>query len=309
MLGLICGLGIITKATFLPLLAAVAIVIVAKDVRLMSAKDRGGLLRPAVFGVAVLALGAWWYILAWIDTGTLIGSNDETFLARQGGLISGLSANFSLWPFLRGLATSVSSFAWSSTWSFAQPGLLLKIPLLILLAALAAGCASHARAFVPSSTDYLSVLTLALFIGSLFYFMLVYIAAGIGNNVPTWYLHSLAPIFSLLVGRGLARALTVPRLQPAVIALVLYSPFFLVIAVGTNLLYYTGCGETGADTHYMVLPPGSACATDLARLWTNLSILGYPSVGFVLFGVGLITMTVGMTVALRRCTAALLMAR
>ena len=111
-LGLICGLGLLTKATFLPLVVAIIAVLlfqiwqgrIAADI----AKHRSkGLV---TFAVVTIAISGWWYVEQLSETGNIIGSIDMILLSKMGGLLVGLSNNASLMPFANGLLYLVGRY-------------------------------------------------------------------------------------------------------------------------------------------------------------------------------------------------------
>ena len=52
--------------------------------------------RLIVFCLVTVAIAGWWYANNLSVYGNIVGSNDAIALARQGGMLKGLSENFSL---------------------------------------------------------------------------------------------------------------------------------------------------------------------------------------------------------------------
>jgi len=138
LLGLVCGLGLLTKATFLPLTAAILLFLfyrtwTARGERLQFQEFARGL---AAFVAIVIVISGWWYGKNLYDTGSLIGANDELQLSEKGNLVVLALDKFQTIPLrvLIGQLLAVGlTFVWAGTWSFVMPSLLSELPLLILL--------------------------------------------------------------------------------------------------------------------------------------------------------------------------------
>jgi hypothetical protein len=208
LLGGVCGLGLLTKATLLPFVAALGLFLTWRTwcARGDAAAVRASASRLAVFALVTIAVAGWWYANNLIVYGNIVGSNDAVTLARQGGLFKGLSENFSLPLSIRAMGSMVVSFVWAGTWSLVYPPPVTQIPIMILLVVAAASWIWHvARAEAISNLDAIAALTLVLFIIAMLQHTLVLIAL-LSAYSPAWYLHSLAPLLAPLVARGLAEA-------------------------------------------------------------------------------------------------------
>src|SRR5450759_4602794 len=94
-----------------------------------------------------------------------ISGTGSIALARQGGLLKGLSGKLSLSLGIRSMVSIVVSFLWAGTWSLIYPPPVTEIPIMILLIVAAVGWIWHvARVKAMSSLDAIAALTLVLFI-------------------------------------------------------------------------------------------------------------------------------------------------
>lgn len=93
LLGGVCGLGLLTKATVLPFVAALGLFLTwsAWRARGDAAMLRAWISRLVVFCLVTVAIAGWWYVKNQIVYGNIVGSSDAIALAKQGGLIKGLS--------------------------------------------------------------------------------------------------------------------------------------------------------------------------------------------------------------------------
>lgn len=301
LLGATCGLALLAKATTLPFAAALGVFLIWRTwaERHDATALRMWATRLCVLCSAILAVAGWWYVRNLYLFGGIAGSSDTTALAQQGGLLKGLKENFALMPSIFGVTRDVQSFLWTGTGTFVHPQRVFEIPLNILLAAAIGGWIyQQAKAKGLAAIDAISVLTLLMFIIALLIHMLVFIAL-LGAFLPgAWYLHSLAPLLAPLVLRGLAE--TWGRARVVVSALIIYPTLFLPYATLLVLFYFAGCFDEPADVARSGLNAINGCINAPQRVLTHLSALGAPRLAIPLFGIGCITMLVGVVLVVIR---------
>ncbi len=303
LLGVVCGLGLLTKATVLPFVAALGLFLAWRIWRARgdAAAVRTSASRLAAFGLVTVAIAGWWYANNLIVYGSIVGSNDAIALVRQGGLLKGLIENFSLPRSLLGMVGNIESFLWAGTWSFVHPWRVMEIPLIILLIVVAVGWIWHAaRARAISSLDAVTALTLALFVIGLLQHTLIFIALLAAFSPGTWYLHSLAPLLAPWVARGLAEAGAWPRARPFIGALVIYPVLFLPFATALALFYFAGCYDAPSDVARIGLTVVATCAAYPREVFSHLTVLGNPVVAIPLFGAGWAAMLIGVVFVIKR---------
>ena len=300
LLGLTLGLALLTKATFLPVTAA-AFLLLALLIWL--ARTVPDLLYRRIKGLIVCvavtaAVSAWWYVTKFLETGTFIGSNDDAVLKSTGGLIAALSKNADVLSLVRSPFAMAESFLWGGTWSFVLPSRVTVLPIAVMVAIIGYGGYRYLRKHGPNLGDGFVLLTLVLFTIALLQHTLVLLAL-IGSPAPAWYLHSLAPILALLVGYGLADAMSRPWLRGALSVLLVYAPVFLVGATLLNVLFFAGCAPLLPGRRYFSRADATACLADLPRMRANLSVLAAPDLGVVLFLAGSLLLVIGAILAVR----------
>jgi 4-amino-4-deoxy-L-arabinose transferase-like glycosyltransferase len=303
LLGVVCGLGLLTKATMLPFVAALGLFLTWCTWRARgdAGAVRASASRLVVFCLVTVAIAAWWYANNLIVYGNILGSNDAIALARQGGLLKGLSENFSLPRSILGMVGNIESFLWAATWSFVHPWRVMEIPLIILLVVVAVGWIWHAaRAKAISSLDAIAALTLVLFIIALLQHTLVFIALLGAFSPGAWYLHSLAPVLAPWVARGLAEAAAWRRARPLVSALVIYPVLFLPFATALELFYFAGCFDEPSDVAHFGLTVVATCAAFPREVLRHLTVLGNPALALPLFGTGWVAMLIGFALVIRQ---------
>ncbi len=301
-LGAALGVGLLTKAIFLPFVAVVFLVLVYRIWRVRG--DRAAASRRArgfvVWFAAVILIAGWWYLLQLVETGSLIGSNDAIHLRQAGGLIEGLRQNASVRWIARLPWHFELSFLWSGTWSFVRPPFATLIPLALTPPLLVLGYILSVKVRrLESVLDWTPLLTAVLFLAALGYHSLILIALGTAG-APAWYLHAFAPVLAPLLGRGLAGAFAARPLRPVVSVLMIYPTLFLLLAFVVQGLFFAGCGgPKGPDSSYYDLASGSSCAPHLAVIYEKLAAISFPQVATVSFAAGWVLMMVGIVAALR----------
>jgi hypothetical protein len=297
-LGLICGLGLLTKATFLPLLAAVALFLCYRAWQAKTVPIRLRLRGPVLFLAMVAAIAGWWYVNKYLETGHPIGGNDAIHLERAGGLLQGLQQHWSLREFVRGIPTLLYGFLWAGTWSFALPPGIMFIPLTLMSFLLAGGYLWSLAVTRPEPVEWIPPLTLALFLAALINQLLIYIASGGQPGVPGWYLHSLMALFALPLGRSIAVLVGQPFLRTLLWAALCYVLLFVLVAFTINGLFYAGCGTSPFVRIRLEYVTLFACLGDLPTVLARLSMIGFPLTAGVLFVAGWVLLWCGMIASL-----------
>ena len=300
LLGLALGLGLLTKVTFLPVVPAILLVLA---VQIWLARREPGEFSRRLAGlciaVAVLvAVGGWWYALKLIETGAITGSTEAARMQETGGLIAGLMKNLTLVDLISIPRGMFLSFFWGGTWSFIIPPRVAYLPFLLFVVIAAFGVVRAMRRDAMQATDWFPVVTLALFFAALTYYSLVTITTGAGTS-PAWYLHAMAPLMALLVGRGVVDAMRGPWLRRALTALWFYPLAFVAVMTTMNVIYFAGCAAKLPDRYYFSATRALECLADAPRMIGNLAAIAYPHIGIALFAAGWLIALVAMAMALR----------
>jgi hypothetical protein len=284
LLGVICGFGALTKATFFPFLAAIALLLLYRTWRREASSWQF-----LAFLSTVIALAGWWYFQTSIETGMLFATPEGLALREKGGLIAGLMQHFSVKAAASVIAAQVKSFLWGGTWArvFVTLPRAAWAPLVAM--SLLIGCSYlrglHSYRMYP--LVQLTPLALGLWALALIYPILIYMGLGI-FDYPGYYLHSFAPALAPVIGIAIT-TLTRNWLARTVVWLLLgYNIVFLFGATFIQFLYFAGC-----DVQFNVAS-ASACLNEWQRLTDNLDALAYPLPALWLAAVGAIALAWGM---------------
>ena len=296
-LGVVLGLGLLTKATFLPLTLATLGLLAWRCWRQRrSADGKRAFVGLVACGFACASVAGWWYVAQVVATGSMIGSNDDINLGGLGGLRAGLGQHGSAAAFLRMPAIFELSMVWAGTWSAVFPPFATIVPLLIAPVILALAAAMDVRRRIHTFIDLLAMLTLALFALGLAYHSVILIAET-GSAAPAWYLQSFAPVLWPLLARGIAATQRwrwiawVPRFVLG------YSLPFLLFVTIIQALFFAGCAGLRADTRRFDLAGSRTCLAHPLTVFRNLEVIAFPSLGLAFLAVAAVLLTIGVVSA------------
>ncbi|WP_109108701.1 hypothetical protein [Azospirillum sp. TSO35-2] len=289
-LGLVLGLGLLTKAFFLPITVGVTAFLA---LRWLLQRQRVHARHLLLCATVAATVGAAWYLRNLLLFDNLLGTNDFIRLAHGVGLRAGLEQNFSLPAYARGLAAIAGTYIWAGSWSLAQPPeYLLVPPALLILLTLAAWLSGLQRCrFVEKPAQWLPLFLVVPVAGGLAYHLLTAIAeTGRGAGTPGWYLHILAAPISFAMATGWERLRSQRFRRAALRFLAVGSIALGLVGHGMQLALFSGCAVKAGTNKYYDLAT-DACWVD----WTQLSELGFPWVGLLSLAFG---SSLGMAAAL-----------
>jgi len=304
LLGAVLGLALLTKATFLPITAAILCLLAVqalfarKKPQEFSRRLKGLCVTVAV----LLAVSGWWYALKLIETGAITGSTEAATMHAAGGMIAGLMKNLRVEDLVMTPWGFVMSFVWGGTWSFVVPPRVTYLPFVAMMAIMAYGVLREIRRYGARPIAWFPLVALGFFFAALVYYSLVTLSVGNGTS-PAWYLHSMAPIMALLVGCGAAEAMRSSWLKGALTALWFYPLIFLLAMTVTNLLYFAGCATKLPGRNYFSRASAAECLADTPRMIEHLNAIVSPYTGIALFVTGWLIAAIAMTMAARALRA------
>jgi len=196
-LGILLGAGLLTKAFFIPILAAVT---------MFFAMRRTHRLHAALILCSALLIGGWWYIYKYIAYGDFIGSDDGIrFAQAHGNSLGSLQQNFSVQAFAEQVMITLRSYIFVmpdlGNWRH-WPPLPILVPVLSIIVLGFFGYAVQLRRQPVTHPLWLPVWLGSLFGGGLIYHILLEIASSDHDITPGWYMHILMPWFAPAMGIG-----------------------------------------------------------------------------------------------------------
>jgi len=277
LLGVICGLGALTKATFFPFLAVATLLLLYRTWR----RDASPW-QFLGFLVTVLAVAGWWYFQRSVETGMLFATPEGLELKEKGGLIAGLMQNFSVGALAWAFPAAGMSFLWSGTGSSVTPPLIALAPLVVMLLLISCAYLFGFHSYRMYPLVQITPLTLGFWALAITYPTLVFMALfgglrmgalGYGGH-PGYYLHSFAPALAPVIGIAITTVARNGLARTVFWLLLVYNIVFLFGATFMQFLYFAGCGSNGFNRFNVA--SASACWNDWQRLTDNLDTLAYP---------------------------------
>lgn len=289
-LGITLGLGLLTKAFFIPMTVAVLGFLILRQLRAQQGKvEPVGRWRTLLLiaGVALL-LGGGWYAYKYIVYHDIIGGNDAIHLADKGGFVANMQEHFSLLALARGVVVTLVTWSWTGTWSLARLPAILHLPLLAFTLGVLGVYVATIRKRPATDAAWFPIWLMAIFGAGLFYHILISLAINGNGNTPGYYLHVLLPWMAPALGMGLAPLLKGPRIRWLCYGFMIYAVLFHLVQLWAQFTLYTGCAVKGDTKHY-VFTGHAFCMDQLGAMVHNLAIIGWPlfagagfSVGFLL---------------------------
>jgi len=272
-IGVLLGLGLLTKAFFAPIAAGVGAVLALQALRLR--KPQAFAQIGVTFGLALL-IGGGVYLQSFLKTGSFLSAPEYA----QGLAASPASPN--PLALARGLLAIPASFLWAGTWSLTRlPEILLVLPGASLVL-LTFGYVRDLPRLLRAPSDWtdaeilkwapalIALPMLAGLVQHVFAWM-----AGATSLTPGWYLHILAAPLGLAAAMGWRRSW-------ALMASVAASLVFVSASQVLNVSLYSGCAaKLGADKHFSFA--GASCLIDPLKL----SAIAHPGLALVAAAIGI----------------------
>lgn len=287
--GFILGLGLWTKAFFVPISAAI---ILFSIFGLLKYKNQNYLklkwFNLILMGLVAIAIAACWYITTYIKFGNTGAGIQVNELKNNTHFFKDFFINhFSATNLFRGLIMPIVTYSWIGTWSVAHLPIILHTPVLMFLGWLGVTYFAQIKNKQFVSFEWLPLWILLFFYGLLSVFVFINIATtGIGAS-GGWYLHILFPWMAPIFGLALYQIYIVKNMKRLSMALVIYSVLFHVVALWSLMTLYTGC-SVKADNKMFLFPNHLFCIDQVSLIVDRLNILGYGSFGLTMFLVGAI---------------------
>ena len=263
LLGLVLGLGLLTKAFFVPILAGCIFLFCFHELR---ERDGRQFRNALVILITAAVVGGGWYINKYLTVGSFIVANDIMAVQVRGPVWAQIVQSFHPVEFLRGIGQLVTSFAWAGTWSYGRFSPIFTAPV-ILLAILPLFNWMIRLRWAPTPVIAPLFLAAPMVLG-LAYYLLTQIARGSGaSGTPGWYLHILAGPLGLALVIGWRQRLILG-------ALAAYAIAFHIVVWTAQLSLFSGCAFKSGDYKYIQFDFAS-CFIDPSRL----AVLGEPLLG------------------------------
>lgn len=300
-MGVLLGLGCLTKAFLVPVAAGVLAFWLMRTWKLTGSGALGQeLSRLSVMCLFALGIAGWWYVGNWRQYGVLLGSDEMIQLRDAGGLVRGLTEQFSMHALLRGHAAFLTTLAWSSTWSLARPPYIYLAPMSLIVAFVAGAYISALPRFHPLGLGWIPAWLAAPLFAGFSYHVLPRIAlTGEGRGTGGYYLHFLVAALAPAVGLGLGTWWRRASFRKVTAALGVYAILFAIAVSWAQVMLFAGwLFKSGSNKFYqapLTLPPFLAVPDALGRL----GALAYPNLAAISWVLGGVLVLMGLAFAWR----------
>ncbi len=287
-IGLLLGLGCLTKVFFIPITIAVLSYWLIHQLRFQNErKSEYTWISMVIMTFLIVLISGWWYFENWQDYGVPFGSASMIQLKNQGGLLVGLKEGFSSTAFLRGHAAFIVSFGWSCTWSLARPPYIYLAPMGIIVIFIFFNYMSSLRHHKVTDIVWLPAWILFPLLISFSYHVLVLIAlTGEGRGTNGWYLHLMVAPIGVCLGLGLSLGWRKRLFRQITSVLFLYAITFSVVISWAQLLFFSGLIYKSGTNKFYQLPAELPRLLGLPEAYTRLKIIAYPTAGFITWFLG-----------------------
>lgn len=285
-LGLCLGLGLLTKAFFLPITFAIGAFLLLRCWACRDHQERRQYLRNGgIMLILAMLIGGGWYVYDALANGVLIGGDDS--IVHQSNFWASIKQNLSLHDLVRGAAVTFVTWIWAGTWSLARMKLSLYVPLLLLVVLTLIGVGVRLRRAPLNDPVWLPILLCAIFACGLLYHVILVAATGGEGGTAGWYFHILMPWTAPVLGLGIERLTRSPWSKALLASLLCYAVLFQAMALWAQIALFTGCAVK-ADDKYYSFSGGAFCLDRASLLFDRLGIIGWPVLACVGFGGGLL---------------------
>jgi hypothetical protein len=287
LIGFVLGLGLLTKAFFLPITAAILFFFTFLLFFGQEQRYYRKALVKTIFLISITALifgGTWYFYKFFLFHNVGLGFESHE-LSERTGLINGLRENFSIFNLLRGALVPFVSFFWSGTWSLVRLPIELYLPLFFTAFWILYLFIKSDKNKTINYFSNLSVCIFAFIYLGLLWHVLITMALGIVATSPGWYFHILMPFALPMMSIAMNSVINEKLKIKILTTLILYTGIFYLIATWSNLAIFSGCAYKG-DNKLINYPSKFVCLDQISTIYKNLGILGYVNFGIFISSVG-----------------------
>ncbi len=291
LIGCLLGLGLLTKALFIPITGAILFFITLQNfingINFSASFKLLKKLSLILFPTAII--GGSWYLFKIVTYGVPGLGSEVIELDRNGGFFLALISNFSLVGFIRGLLVPIFSFTWAGSWSLVRMSEYLELPLLLFGFGLLYFHFQHLRKESIENYHWLGFLMfLFVYIGLAVHVLISMSLTGLGQS-GGWYLHILMPWIASAIGLASFRFIQSQFKRLIFFGLLTYSFFFQLMAILSHLALFSGFASKDLNKHFL-FPEKTFGLSDYFTMLNNLSVLTFPYIGILFLTLGFCTL-------------------
>ena len=287
LIGCLLGLGLITKALFIPITGAVFFFITLQNFAngITFVKSLKLLKKLSLIFFSAAIIGGSWYVFKIVFYGDPGLGTEVVDLGSNGGLLTGLISNFSFVGFIRGLLVPIVSFTWAGSWSLVRMPEYLQLPLLFFGFGLLFLYFKHLRKESIDNYHWLGFLVfLFVYIGLAVHVVISMSLSGLGQS-GGWYLHILMPWVASAIGHASFRFIQTYPNKIIFLVLLMYSFLFQLGAILSHAALF-GAGAFKGTNKSFVFNQDILTLDIISKIYKNLSVIVFPNLSFASFFLG-----------------------
>jgi hypothetical protein len=248
-LGILLGLGLLTKAIFIPIAIGINIIILLRTYNNKLLKK--GFIKIFIITFTFCFISGWWYFMKYRLTGSFTGADELIELDKAGGLLQGLIKNFTIYEYLRGSIVTVVSFIWAGTGSLVRPKFYLLLPLVLFNLVL---FFYYLKFLIKSRSitdyDYSGLIFLAIFYFCLHIHTINVLALYGRGTTPGWYMCILYPWLIIGYSRGIDEFVkSISKGKKFFIYIFYFGLIFSIVVIASQCLIFAGIASKSINKY------------------------------------------------------------
>mgnify|MGYP001314327758 CR=1 FL=1 len=301
LMGLILGLGCLTKAFFIP----ISIGVLAFWFFRQSKSGRSSDLKQVVgFScsalILIIVLSGWWYWNNFIQYGSFLGSNEMIWLQQAGGLWKELKKNFSFYQWVRGHSVILVTFGFIGSWSSLKPPWIFLLPIGMSILAVTSFYLWAIRHYIKTSKEWCPVwFSIPLLVGLSYHVLIRIGLTGEGRGTGGYFINILATPLASALGISLYSIWDRRPLRTVTQAYFGYIILFSIGITWLQSLFFSGLIGASKEGRIYSFPEQLPPFLGLTEAYQRLHVLVYPNVGLFLLVIGWGAILTGLVFAKR----------
>lgn len=285
-LGLVLALGLVTKAFFIPITAAILLTLL---IYLLELKDKSAKIflyrNLYLILLPLILISGSWYLYKFVFIGDPGLGFDALQLSQQGGLIKGLKDHFDILLFFRGTIVPIVTFIWAGSWSLARMPIISYAPLMLGFLYLVLEIAFKKKIEIKKNFFLVTILSFLFMYLGLCWHVLIQAALSAPASSPGWYLHILAPFIFPILGAIFFDLFDNKFKKILCLSFFLYALIFHLIAIWSHFALFGGCAIK-SDAKNFFFNGNLLCLDQFSTILKRLEIISYPNFSLIFFFIG-----------------------
>jgi hypothetical protein len=302
--GLALAFGALTKGYFAAIGPGILLYYAAQWIfRERKKKEYASLAAAVIIIILFVAVAGWWYWLSCKSTGYLLGSAVEVESSQSGGsLLSIFTTHFSLPGFMKSFIGLIISGLMPGTWSLVRPQSIFPLVNFILICLVFYHYAKRIEPAKVFQSEWLPVWFFVPLLAAIVYhnvFLFAISLNGWGPGVGGYYMNILAVPLGMILGLGLAGALSSKRSFMFAMPLIAYGIAFFIWMNWANVLVYAGIVTPTPGRHFFGFPQELPSFLGIIESVHRLKVLTYPIFAIASWTLGMALEISGLVIVAR----------